>query len=79
MALAYAADQRIPSPLGGATQNKTGDLLVADEDGMAVIALADAERAVADGVTREKDEPYCVARIKRGNLTLGIYKLPRGS
>jgi hypothetical protein len=46
---------------------------------MAVIAVADAQRAVADGVTREKDKPYFVARIKRGNCTLGIYKLPRGS
>jgi len=79
MALPYAADHRLPSPRGGGARNKTGDLLVADDVGVAVIAAADAARAVADGVAREKDEPDIVARIKRGNSTLDIYKLPRGS
>jgi regulator of RNase E activity RraA len=64
--------------VGGATQNKTSDILVADDVGVAAIAAADAQRAVAEGVAREKDGPYFVARIKRGNSILDIYKLLRG-
>lgn len=65
------------SALFGEIVVKTGDLLVADADGVVVIAAADAERVVAEGVVREKDELNIVARLKRGESTLDIYKLPR--
>lgn len=66
------------SALFGEILVKTGDLLVADADGVVIIAAADAERVVAAGVTREKDELDIVARLKKGESTLDIYKLPRG-
>lgn len=56
----------------------TGDLLVADADGVVVIACADAERVIAAGVQREKDEREIVVRLKRAERTLDIYKLPSG-
>ena len=54
----------------------TGDLLVADVDGVVVIARADVERVVAAGVERERDERAFIERIRKGERTLDIYKLP---
>lgn len=55
---------------------QTGDLLVADADGVVVIPRADAARVVAAGVERERQELEIVARLRRGERTLDIYKLP---
>ena len=57
---------------------QTGDLLVGDVDGVVVIARADAERVVAAGAEREREEREIVARLKRGERTLDIYKFPLG-
>jgi 4-hydroxy-4-methyl-2-oxoglutarate aldolase len=55
----------------------TGDLLVADADGVVVIARADAARVVAAGAEREREELEIVQRLKRGENTLDIYHLAR--
>ena len=54
----------------------TGDLLVADADGVVVIFRADVERVIAAGAQREKDELEIVARMQRAERTLDIYQLP---
>ncbi|MES2977835.1 MAG: 4-hydroxy-4-methyl-2-oxoglutarate aldolase [Pseudomonadota bacterium] len=66
------------SALFGEILVHTGDLLVGDADGLVIIAAADAERVVAAGVAREDEEREIVARLKGGENTLDIYKLPRG-
>lgn len=53
----------------------TGDLLVADADGVVIIAAADAQRIVDEGRTRENQEAEIVLRLKRGERSLEIYKL----
>ena len=55
---------------------RSGDLLVADADGVVVIASSEAERVVQAGVARERDEHDIVSRLKRGERTLDIYQLP---
>jgi 4-hydroxy-4-methyl-2-oxoglutarate aldolase len=54
----------------------TGDLLVADADGVVILARADAVRVVAAGLQRERDELEIVARLKQGVRTIDVYKLP---
>jgi len=54
---------------------QTGDLLVADADGVLVIPRDDVERVVAAGTQREREEQEYVKRIKRGESTLTIYNL----
>jgi len=54
----------------------TGDLLVADADGVVVIPNAEAERVIVAGSQREKDELAIVQRLSRGERTLDIYQLP---
>jgi 4-hydroxy-4-methyl-2-oxoglutarate aldolase len=54
----------------------TGDLVVADADGVAVLPFADAARIVAEGIEREEKEKDIVARIKRGERSCDIYGLP---
>jgi 4-hydroxy-4-methyl-2-oxoglutarate aldolase len=58
---------------------QSGDLVVADADGVVVIAQADAERVVAAGVERERAEQQIVARLKRGERSLDIYGLPESA
>lgn len=57
---------------------QTGDLVVGDADGVVVIARADVARVVAAGAQRERDEQEITERIRRGERTLDIYKLPAG-
>lgn len=57
---------------------RTGDLLVGDADGVVVIARDDVERVVKAGSEREAEEKSIVERIRRGESTMDIYKLPRG-
>jgi 4-hydroxy-4-methyl-2-oxoglutarate aldolase len=54
----------------------TGDLLVADADGVVVLPQADAQRIVAAGEEREAQERAIVERLKQGGNTLDIYNLP---
>ncbi len=64
------------SALIGEVLVNTGDLLVADADGVVVIARQDTERVVAAGAQREREEQDYVERIRRGESTLSIYNLP---
>lgn len=56
---------------------RTGDLLVGDADGVVVIAADQAERVVQSGAAREAEEKAIVQRLRRGESTMDIYKLPR--
>jgi 4-hydroxy-4-methyl-2-oxoglutarate aldolase len=58
---------------------QSGDLVVADADGVVVIARADAERIVAAGVQREHAEQEIVARLRHGERSLDIYGLPESA
>jgi 4-hydroxy-4-methyl-2-oxoglutarate aldolase len=64
------------SALIGEVLVQTGDLLVADADGVVVIARADAEQVVEAGLVRDRQEREIVDRLKRGERTLDIYRLP---
>jgi 4-hydroxy-4-methyl-2-oxoglutarate aldolase len=55
----------------------TGDLLVADADGVLVLPQADAARIIAAGEEREAQEREIVQRLQRGETTLDIYRLSR--
>lgn len=59
----------------GAVLVHTGDLLVADADGVVVIAREEVERTIAAGAARASEERAIVERIKRGESTLDIYHL----
>lgn len=63
----------------GAVLVRTGDLLVADADGVVVIADDEVARTVAAGTAREREEREIVERIRRGESTLDIYQLARMS
>lgn len=67
------------SALIGEVLVSTGDLLVADADGVVILALADAERVIAAGAIREAEERDIVDRLKRGDRTLDIYNLSSGA
>jgi len=54
----------------------TGDLVVADADGVVVIPSADALRVIALGAEREKEEREIIDRLRDGERTLDIYRLP---
>ena len=54
----------------------TGDLLVADVDGVVVIARADVEKVVAASAAREKDERAAIKRLREGERTLDVYNMP---
>lgn len=64
------------SALIGDVLVRSGDLLVGDADGVVVIAREAAARVVEAGVERERIEQEIVARLKRGERTLDIYRLP---
>lgn len=53
----------------------TGDLLVADADGVVVIARDEAQQVVEAGARRESEERRIVERLERGERTLDIYRL----
>jgi len=60
----------------GGVQIQTGDLLVADADGVVVIPRADAQRVITAGIQREKEELAIVKLLANGARTLDIYQLP---
>ncbi|MFM0228450.1 RraA family protein [Paraburkholderia dipogonis] len=57
----------------------TGDLVVADADGVVVLPAQNAEKIVAAGMEREAKEKDIVARLKRGERSLDIYGLPENA
>lgn len=57
----------------------TGDLVVADADGVVVLPAASAANIVSKGVEREEKERDIVARLKRGERSLDIYGLPENA
>ena len=50
-----------------------GDVVVADDDGVVIVRLADAETVVKAGAEREKKEAASRARLEKGELGLDIY------
>lgn len=58
---------------------ETGDLLVGDADGVVVIKRAEVAQVVEAGVQREQSELDIVRRIRAGETTLDIYRLPAGA
>lgn len=56
-------------------QVKPGDVVVADDDGVAVVPRADAAKVVKAGEEREKKEAVNRERLKKGELSLDIYDM----
>ena len=54
-------------------QVNPGDVVVADDDGVAVVRRADAETVAKAGEEREKKEAASRARLEKGELGLDIY------
>jgi 4-hydroxy-4-methyl-2-oxoglutarate aldolase len=54
---------------------KPGDLIVADDDGVVVVARKEAEAVLKASVAREEKEAGTRARLKSGELGLDIYKM----
>jgi len=50
-----------------------GDVVVADDDGVAIVARADAEKVVKAGEERERKEAATRARLAKGELGLDVY------
>lgn len=63
--------------LGGTVVQK-GDLVIGDDDGVVVIAAADAERVLAAAHERQIDEARILGRLRGGETTMEIYGLPAG-
>lgn len=57
---------------------KPGDVVVADDDGVAVVPRADAAKVVKAGEEREKKEAVNRERLKKGELSLDIYDMRKG-
>jgi 4-hydroxy-4-methyl-2-oxoglutarate aldolase len=53
-----------------------GDLVVGDEDGVVVVAAADAGPAIELAEIRDQKEAAIFARLRAGETTLSIYGLP---
>ncbi|MBU6443456.1 MAG: 4-carboxy-4-hydroxy-2-oxoadipate aldolase/oxaloacetate decarboxylase [Alphaproteobacteria bacterium] len=54
---------------------KPGDLIVADDDGVVVVARKEAESILKASKSREEKEAGTRARLKAGELGLDIYKM----
>ena len=59
-------------------QVKPGDVVVADDDGVAVVPRPDAAKVVKAGEEREKKEAVNRERLKKGELSLDIYDMRKG-
>ncbi|HSS69044.1 MAG TPA: 4-carboxy-4-hydroxy-2-oxoadipate aldolase/oxaloacetate decarboxylase [Casimicrobiaceae bacterium] len=52
---------------------RPGDVVVADDDGVAIVSRADAEKVVKAGEERERKEAGSRARLAKGELGLDVY------
>lgn len=64
----------VPVTCGGATV-EPGDVIVADDDGVAVVSRTDAERVLAEAKERMRREEETRGRLEAGELGLDIYGL----
>lgn len=64
-----------PVELGGVVIHR-GDLVLGDADGVVVIPKGQAEAAVRKSFERDAEETDIFARLRAGDTTLDIYKLP---
>ncbi len=71
------SDGRLDEPiLVGATLVRPGDAVVADRDGVVVVAAEAVEAVAAGARERLRKEEDVIARLRGGETTLAIYKLP---
>ena len=61
----------VPIVCGGAVV-RPGDLVLADDDGVVIVASEEAERALGAAIDRENREVDVMRRLKAGELTLDI-------
>jgi len=64
-----------PITLGG-TIVHAGDLVIGDADGVVVVPAAKAAAILADARRRDADELDLFARLRGGETTLSLYRLP---
>jgi 4-hydroxy-4-methyl-2-oxoglutarate aldolase len=61
----------VPVPCGGVVVNP-GDLIVADDDGVLVIPIGEAERVLVAALERDARERETIERIRRGERLFDI-------